>query len=842
MFLEILFTLTSFSPFSCQTKRFGISHAVLRPFHDRGFPASFNNNYFAKKSPRLLLKTADLEEHVEHTNIANLKKILSVFQNSNSLVFLTSFRPVTFQELSYPIILKNLRLVWLWLPVKNEWILKGKFYAQGKLVDQKVNLTDGHCHSRQLSCHQTWREVNGQKLYTFVNISTFWRKSRGWNNIISISLLPHIQLHTIHQGNYAYINYEISPVKTSFNIFPSPISPIKIFIISPSDSYDNDGFAKIVSFISGRLQQFARFYLYDTKWIISNRSEVNCTILMDKLYVIQLCRRKLQFCLRTIPLTRWNSLTDMTNLPKLTLSTLCEASVEKNILLFNITHDDQRVRIIPPLWKALRRCHHNTGEKPQEKQSREMLSVAKNYAKVWLSVMGNFSYTESHETLVCENGKLLHVNEQENWGDKTHINLRIVPTYTQTDSSASMYYALVTSVFNDLQLVICGYREFEGLQFMNLLDAFKTNVWVVLIIVWIILILALHKMSSFAKQLSKTHCFLVLMKLLLEQGNPFSLSIVSSRRCQWISGTILLMGIILSNAYKNTNVYNMILPRKPIPYKYLQELVNDNFTIHTRSEHVGDDISIVQSWIHSRNFTTGSIILMQSESHLLRYKFRTDGKYTGSHLSLGSEVYNLHQNIWRFRLPLTKLNLFHLLVKITSLMPVTHSLHDDVIVKINNKINFLEFLEEYTQKFLTVELNHLQTFLKRCSRSALTLPRHIGYQLAKNIQDEGHQDVYQGVETFHELNVAFDMSGIIPQFPVKRAKYAERCGLWKRWQDFFKTKYIRRSEAKSDVFMAATLDGNVIIIFVLFCTGMVVSICCFCFEEVMDNFVRKKVL
>lgn len=43
------------------------------------------------------------------------------------------------------------------------------------------------------------------------------------------------------------------------------------------------------------------------------------------------------------------------------------------------------------------------------------------------------------------------------------------------------------------------------------------------------------------------------------------------------------MGIVLSNAYQNSNVYSMIIPRKHLPYQYLEHLINDNVTIHTRS-------------------------------------------------------------------------------------------------------------------------------------------------------------------------------------------------------------------------------------------------------------------
>lgn len=46
------------------------------------------------------------------------------------------------------------------------------------------------------------------------------------------------------------------------------------------------------------------------------------------------------------------------------------------------------------------------------------------------------------------------------------------------------------------------------------------------------------------------------------------------------------MGIVLSNAYKNDNVYNMILPRRSTPYKFFEELAKDNFSVYKRSHRI----------------------------------------------------------------------------------------------------------------------------------------------------------------------------------------------------------------------------------------------------------------
>lgn len=44
-------------------------------------------------------------------------------------------------------------------------------------------------------------------------------------------------------------------------------------------------------------------------------------------------------------------------------------------------------------------------------------------------------------------------------------------------------------------------------------------------------------------------------------------------------GSFLLAGVVLSNSYQNTNVYNMVALGDRITYKKLQELIDDTFVI-----------------------------------------------------------------------------------------------------------------------------------------------------------------------------------------------------------------------------------------------------------------------
>lgn len=84
--------------------------------------------------------------------------------------------------------------------------------------------------------------------------------------------------------------------------------------------------------------------------------------------------------------------------------------------------------------------------------------------------------------------------------------------------------------------------------------------------------------SSFTEHVRN---FISLLKVILDQGNPFPEQHIASLKSKILSITFMLIGIVHSNAYKNTNVYNMILPRSPLPLEYFWELVERNFIVYT---------------------------------------------------------------------------------------------------------------------------------------------------------------------------------------------------------------------------------------------------------------------
>lgn len=438
---------------------------------------------------------------------------------------------------------------------------------------------------------------------------------------------------------------------------------------------------------------------------------------------------------------------------------------------------------------------------------------------------------------MCDNGRGILVQLPFEIPD---ITLEIAEAFISTDLSAIRFYAVVTSVVEDLQFVTCGYRGYEGLYYMELLVAFEADVWIVLIICTVLLTTILHKFPGTSSGLSIAESALISVKLLLEQSDPFPESLASNQKCKLVSGTVLLMGIILSNAYKNTNVYNMIVPRKHVAYMRLTELIHDNFKIYSRSKDVNVDVlgmtSIRTLWEY-RNNSAMYLKIISRDSHDMYYGFRPLKLDDSWDISHQSEVEYFSRAASASEWQDVDMNLTYFLYNKTSLMPVTKSSLYNVANQVDKYDQFddVDLEEELYRQFLFMEMDSLQNELKKCQKSAVVLPTYVGHQVVKQLEEQGHHDVYQGLEKYYETSVVFNIRGAIPRYLVQRASYAERCGLWKRWQKLFKERYMSKNETRTEPPKKPTMDGNVVVIFLLLGAGLVISFAFVCFEVWLFN-------
>lgn len=195
-------------------------------------------------------------------NFVNLNEILRIFQGSHFLVILTNFRRATFLEWSYPIILRYPN------PVCLEHV-KSKITA--------------------LKCAASLQERNGSSI---LNISMYWRKMFVWNNLVSISLFPQVHLNA-NLTKYTYIDYYVKGINSSYNVLPSTVSPIKIFILYNPEEYEPRELARLISFLNSATNSYSTAYIVEITLSLSYRTDQDHQIFLKKWTTIQLCRQEL---------------------------------------------------------------------------------------------------------------------------------------------------------------------------------------------------------------------------------------------------------------------------------------------------------------------------------------------------------------------------------------------------------------------------------------------------------------------------------------------------------------------------------------------------------------------
>lgn len=821
-------------------------YSLITPFYSTLCPPHFNTSDCFGMIPKQWLPNHD-SDSLDSTSLVGNEKyhieginyILKAFGTSNVLTILTAYHDFIFTEISYPIILRNLRLAWLWYSNGYTWTPYLKNIVLDEVLKRKLYLTTNFPQHYLLNGSPYLANLNSWRYFSVLNISSYSIMSHPWNNLVSIFLL--YSLNSTQYIGDTYLNIDhITQKKYRYNIFPSNASPLKVFAVPLLQENDTSQLVKLINYINDATNLYANFYLVTSESMPVEGWLLDSEIFIKTIKSIQICRRKLKIELSFVSM----------NFSIMTLNepvgtSLCGGSPGMSNIFYSINTNRNYLtdRIILYLKTFLEGCQ----EVPQvlhDVEQQETKLVAETYAGVWASILKNYSYISDYNRnlRLCDNGQVVPNVESEVLMTIADIVLHIDPSFIRAEASASLYYAVIPCVFSDLKFVTCGYQGKEGLQFMELFTAFDRNVWLVIIFVLLVLIPVLHKIPCNTSQLTIPQGVLVLAKLLLEQGNPFPDSLLTSHWCKCLSMTLLLTGIVLSNAYKNTNVYNMIRPRLVIPYLHLRELVDDNFQILGRSFNFHVYIEILRHWWDDRNISFSSFSPLKDKAHFKTYSlgFPYPSEIKVPHdAGQESELANFHQ-IANETDANANNNLTDLLFNVTSILAITATALQNIVnrVKCMNVTTFIEFSLQFSKQFELEEASRFHGILKACKKTAVLMPTYAGYQIISDLEREGQRHAYQGLETYYEMNLVFDLKGVIPPYLAKRARYAERSGLWKRHQDLFKQRYFQKNIEGTESLKKPTMSGNVVVIFLFLAAGLVASVIQFCSEKWLQSIVR----
>lgn len=428
---------------------------------------------------------------------------------------------------------------------------------------------------------------------------------------------------------------------------------------------------------------------------------------------------------------------------------------------------------------------------PQRYSIRER--VAFSHSQVWYSIMKNFSVSDAPLSR-----------------DKTTNFHFVISLFSQAYSGSTYVFPhYVRDDLSKLKIVGCGKKGLSSLQFLELTNVYDKSVWLAIFISGVFVSLT----TSLISKEGVTKCEVIsVIKILLEQSNPFPREIENERKLRVIIILILLMGIVLSNAYKNTNVYKMVIPRIPVSFQYFTELVENNFQIYTRSvdlfvEYPGYTLGHRNGW-HEEHIQNQSFILLSEVGALSnRYKHIT--------MPLEKETKSGKSLVENRLLDAVG---FHPLI-ISSLSKLLHE-------NLSNVTTYWEaqtVSDEILPKLRFLEDIKLLEFLEGCNKTAVVMPDYISRKIYKKlIREMKLPHAFFGEESFSDVDWMFSLKGIVPPNLIKRIHGVAESGIWKWWVELFEGKYLPNEHASH--VGAVSMTGNIVIVFVVWLVGIGVSI------------------
>ncbi len=449
-------------------------------------------------------------------------------------------------------------------------------------------------------------------------------------------------------------------------------------------------------------------------------------------------------------------------------------------------------------------------------------------------IMGNYTY-RYYDYKICVKGQIFE-KTVKNWDLVLTTNLLV-----QGESSKYSMYRLLTlpEEVTNLRFVSCGGdRGKQFIPFSELFSVYNIYVWCCIIFSSIALAWTIARIPKTRVSNSKNNnCFFGIhkylfgiYKVMVEQGDPFISSVTTTLNLRYAVGSFLLVGIVLSNAYKSENVYNMIKLRKSIPYEKFQELVDNNFTIYSRASYLHFDGTalnheVTRSGLKRGNNSAAWFNLTTVNPHYLTY--HPAHPYM---MSITSEIYEWTQ---ASKFINTTSALLSKIMNYTKLHPDIESI---MKLSFDELIEFLKWHSwDITYKRKEVwhlEQEHLEKFLVACNRAALVVPEILANEFGKELQRNGTQNVYVGKESYSDISLSLILSGYVQQNALKRMKFIKESGMWDWWPKFFRnSKQFALKETNKNVESEKpNMSGNIVTLFLMLVYGLTTASGVFIFE------------
>lgn len=451
-------------------------------------------------------------------------------------------------------------------------------------------------------------------------------------------------------------------------------------------------------------------------------------------------------------------------------------------------------------------------------------------SKLFLTLIKNDSYLMNRSPLMCKDGKPYRSPRLP------RITFTGRPSFTYPFWSIDIVPEVVDSLthhisisnpYSKLKFVTCGHRGTTPYPFLELLKVYDTFVWCLIGFCVLFLPMGLWRVILSDTKKPKTwSSILWLVKVLLEQGDPFPAYMVKRSHIRVLMLGFLYSGIVLSNAYKSTNVYNMVVSRKPLLYETLEQLRMDNFSIFSRITSL--ELKLMNWW---------NLFIIENQ-HTIESVFNKTSKSTSNVLAKSeiSHAYSLGETKGNRR----NQSILGRLFVSSSVHPNSRMALENLVTAVLPIINIR--LSERTWKFAcdTLPSQIRKVFwrkekywvsndLQLCNKTATVLPEHHCYKEADAAKRKGVEFVSVGKEVYGGHNIVFDVKNKGSHVLLQRLSHVKGSGIIE-W--LIKTVAQNKSYVNEhSLFWPVKLAGNIQILFILLFAGMLAAMVIFVSEK-----------
>lgn len=370
-----------------------------------------------------------------------------------------------------------------------------------------------------------------------------------------------------------------------------------------------------------------------------------------------------------------------------------------------------------------------------------------------------------------------------------------------------------------LGFITCADMGRAKYDFASLGSVFSLNLWLLIVITssasHIFLLFTATKKSFGTFEL-----FQQMVKVLLEQGTPYTRATLISNSRRVVIYIFLLSGIVLSNLYKNVNVYKMTVPIPRLPFKTFEQLVDNQVTGFTRCvsprylvnwKKCNQTFQIInQKWlsvVYNHNISTGI-------DDTLNVKCISEvSKLTG----VSGQNYGLNKVLNTLRLP----------PQIAQI--VRSSIVGNGLSESCNTLYF-RLRRSFQTRFRQTERLELLNDLANCNKTALILPHNELNDYKQTLSKHPYNKLADiGKERYSPFWHSVSLTGVISSNTWLRVRVTEQSGITNWWENLLET-FGNRGSSRSQHLVPVALSGNIFVIIALLLIGHSIAVSTFIIE------------